>query len=104
MGPSKGVIDAGNSPKKSKIGMHFAVPYPHDDSKMNITHVSTSITTDKVITLLSNEPSVISPVEMSIDSSKQQPKQLQPLNLSYTQEEFNKMSLGNTFPRQTGDS
>lgn len=86
-GTSKSAIDSGHSPKRAKVGVHFAVPFPYEESKMNI---------DKSTTL-SGEQMTSSPGAMSVDGSKVQNKQLQPLNLSAAQEEFNKMNLGNKF-------
>lgn len=94
MASSKVSLDSGSSPKKPKFGVHFAVPYPYEESKVNCSN--NSIVSDKSMNLLVDEHTIISPIAMSIDSLKQT-KQLLPLNLSVAQEEFNKMNLGNSF-------
>lgn len=100
MGVSKVSMDSGHSPKRSKIGVHFAVPYPHEDSKMNTSLHNNLIIIDKSMPILGGEETSSSPVAMSIEVGKFQTKQLQPLNLSAAQEEFNKMNLGSKFSTQ----
>lgn len=83
LGSSKVMIDPGSSPKRTKIGVNFAVPYPQEDFR---------IITDKVSNIAVEQTSS-SPVYMIMDGT--QNKQL--LNLSAAQEEFNNMNLGNKF-------